>query len=127
MQGHARSLGADALNARALSFAGGTPGPLSKELQSGRRGVPTAVMSALAPALVALMCLLLSAPVAAADGSTHVVETITDISSYKREQTRAERLLKKLSDTNRDLQHSNEQLRDQSIRDRYFPPGGSRI
>ncbi|MFO0707202.1 MAG: GGDEF domain-containing protein [Nitrospira sp.] len=57
------------------------------------------------------------APVTTSDGSTHVIETITDISGYKREQTRAELLLKKLSDANRDLQHSNEQLRDQSIRD----------
>lgn len=57
------------------------------------------------------------APVATGGGAVHVVETITDITIYKRQQTQTEQLVKKLSDTNRELVHSNEQLRDQSARD----------
>lgn len=57
------------------------------------------------------------APVATGGGDVHVVETITDITIYKRQQTQTEQLVKKLSDTNRELVHSNEQLRDQSARD----------
>jgi diguanylate cyclase (GGDEF)-like protein len=51
------------------------------------------------------------------DGGTHIVETITDITSMKRHQAHTELLVKTLSDTNRDLLHVNQQLRDQSTRD----------
>lgn len=57
------------------------------------------------------------APVTTSTGSVHVVETITDITAYKRQQVQTEQLVKKLSDTNRELLHTNEQLRDQSSRD----------
>ncbi len=50
-------------------------------------------------------------------GSTHIVETITDITSLKRQQAHTELLVKNLSETNRDLLHVNQQLRDQSTRD----------
>jgi len=50
-------------------------------------------------------------------GQTHVVETITDITAIKRQQSEAEGLVKKLSNTNRDLMQANQLLRDQSIRD----------
>jgi diguanylate cyclase (GGDEF)-like protein len=50
-------------------------------------------------------------------GATHVVETITDISALKRQQAETEGLVKKLSDTNRDLMQANQILRDQSVRD----------
>ncbi|HEY7533771.1 MAG TPA: GGDEF domain-containing protein [Nitrospiraceae bacterium] len=51
------------------------------------------------------------------DGSSHIVETITDITSLKRQQAQTEQLVKNLSETNRDLLHVNQQLRDQSMRD----------
>jgi diguanylate cyclase (GGDEF)-like protein len=51
------------------------------------------------------------------DGRTHIVETITDITSLKRHQAQTELLVKNLSETNRDLLHVNQQLRDQSTRD----------
>jgi len=51
------------------------------------------------------------------DGSIHIVETITDITSLKRQQAQTELLVKNLSETNRDLLHVNQQLRDQSTRD----------
>lgn len=57
------------------------------------------------------------APVKTATGQIHVVETITDITAIKRQQTEAEGLVKKLSNTNRDLMQANQLLRDQSIRD----------
>jgi diguanylate cyclase (GGDEF)-like protein len=57
------------------------------------------------------------APVSTETGAVHVVETITDITAYKRQQAQTEQLVKKLSDTNRELLHTNEQLRDQSSRD----------
>jgi len=57
------------------------------------------------------------APVKTESGDVHVVETITDITAYKRQQVRTDQLVKKLSDTNRELLHTNEQLRDQSARD----------
>lgn len=57
------------------------------------------------------------APVEAESGAVHVVETITDITMYKRQQVQTEQLVKKLSDANRELLHTNEQLRDQSARD----------
>lgn len=57
------------------------------------------------------------AKVATNDGRTHIVETITDITSLKRHQAQTERLVKNLSETNRDLLHVNQQLRDQSTRD----------
>jgi diguanylate cyclase (GGDEF)-like protein len=50
-------------------------------------------------------------------GQTHIVETITDITAIKRQQAEAEGLVKKLSNTNRDLMQANQLLRDQSIRD----------
>jgi diguanylate cyclase (GGDEF)-like protein len=50
-------------------------------------------------------------------GETHIVETITDITAIKRQQAEAEGLVKKLSNTNRDLMQANQLLRDQSIRD----------
>lgn len=55
--------------------------------------------------------------VESAAGEVHVVETITDITSRKREQAEAEVLVKKLSATNRDLIHANQLLLDQSMRD----------
>jgi diguanylate cyclase (GGDEF)-like protein len=57
------------------------------------------------------------AQVETANGRTHVVETITDITAIKRQQSEAESLVKKLSNTNRDLMQANQLLRDQSIRD----------
>ncbi|HEY5627111.1 MAG TPA: GGDEF domain-containing protein [Nitrospira sp.] len=57
------------------------------------------------------------AQVKTASGETHVVETITDITAIKRQQTEAEGLVQKLSSTNRDLIQANQLLRDQSIRD----------
>lgn len=56
-------------------------------------------------------------PVITETGTVHVVETMTDITHYKHQQKHNEALLKKLSDTNRELLHTNEQLRDQSLRD----------
>ena len=57
------------------------------------------------------------AQVQTSNGQTHVVETITDITAIKRQQSEAEGLVKKLSNTNRDLMQANQLLRDQSIRD----------
>jgi len=57
------------------------------------------------------------AKVETSNGQTHVVETITDITATKRQQFEAEGLVKKLSNTNRDLMQANQLLRDQSIRD----------
>jgi diguanylate cyclase (GGDEF)-like protein len=57
------------------------------------------------------------AEVKTSSGETHIVETITDITAIKRQQTEAEGLVKKLSSTNRDLIQANQLLRDQSIRD----------
>ena len=57
------------------------------------------------------------AQVETAAGQTHIVETITDITAIKRQQAEAEGLVKKLSNTNRDLMQANQLLRDQSIRD----------
>ena len=57
------------------------------------------------------------AQVQTSNGQTHVVETITDITAIKRQQAEAEGLVKKLSNTNRDLMQANQILRDQSIRD----------
>lgn len=51
------------------------------------------------------------------NGSTHIVETITDITSVKRQQAQTDLLVKNLSESNRDLLHVNQQLRDQSTRD----------
>jgi diguanylate cyclase (GGDEF)-like protein len=57
------------------------------------------------------------APVRTDGGAIHVVETLTDITPYKRQQRQNEELVKRLSDTNRELSHTNEQLRDRSSRD----------
>ena len=57
------------------------------------------------------------AQVETSSGQTHIVETITDITAIKRQQAEAEGLVKKLSNTNRDLMQANQLLRDQSIRD----------
>ena len=57
------------------------------------------------------------APVATSNGAVHVVETITDITVLKQQQVRSEQLVKKLSNANSELLHTNEQLRDQSSRD----------
>jgi diguanylate cyclase (GGDEF)-like protein len=57
------------------------------------------------------------AQVQTANGKTHIVETITDITATKRQQAEAEGLVKRLSNTNRDLMQANQLLRDQSIRD----------
>jgi diguanylate cyclase (GGDEF)-like protein len=57
------------------------------------------------------------AKVESASGQIHVVETITDITSSKRQQAEAEALVKKLSATNRDLIQANQLLLDQSVRD----------
>ncbi len=63
-------------------------------------------------------CLLVQwAPVTTNSGAVHVVETITDITSLKQQQVRTEQLVKRLSEANRELLHTNEQLRDQSSRD----------
>ena len=50
-------------------------------------------------------------------GATHVIETITDITASKRQQQETERLVKRLSATNRDLIQANQLLQDQSVRD----------
>ena len=50
-------------------------------------------------------------------GDRHVVETITDLTTIKRQQAEAESLVKNLSSTNRELIQANQLLRDQSIRD----------
>lgn len=50
-------------------------------------------------------------------GVTHVIETITDITDMKRQQQETERLVTKLSATNRDLIQANQLLQDQSVRD----------
>ncbi|BCA54682.1 putative Diguanylate cyclase [Nitrospira sp. KM1] len=50
-------------------------------------------------------------------GETHIVETITDITDLKRQQAETDRLVKKLSATNRDLIQANQLLQDQSVRD----------
>ncbi|HEY6084612.1 MAG TPA: GGDEF domain-containing protein [Nitrospira sp.] len=50
-------------------------------------------------------------------GQTHIIETITDITAIKRQQQETERLVKKLSATNRDLIQANQLLQDQSVRD----------
>jgi diguanylate cyclase (GGDEF)-like protein len=57
------------------------------------------------------------AKIESSSGQVHVVETITDITSSKRQQAEAEVLVKKLSATNRDLIHANQLLLDQSVRD----------
>ena len=57
------------------------------------------------------------APITTRSGAVHVVETITDITVLKQQQVRSEHLVKKLSDANRELLHTNEKLRDQSSRD----------
>lgn len=57
------------------------------------------------------------AKVETASGQVHVVETITDITSNKRQQAEAELLVEQLSSTNRNLIHANQLLRDQSVRD----------
>jgi diguanylate cyclase (GGDEF)-like protein len=57
------------------------------------------------------------AKVESTSGQVHVVETITDITSSKRQQAEADVLVKKLSATNRDLIHANQLLLDQSVRD----------
>jgi diguanylate cyclase (GGDEF)-like protein len=57
------------------------------------------------------------ARVESAAGDVHVVETITDITSSKRQQAETEVLVKKLSAANRDLIHANRLLLDQSMRD----------
>jgi diguanylate cyclase (GGDEF)-like protein len=57
------------------------------------------------------------APVMTSSGAIHVIETITDITAVKQQQVRSEQLVKKLSDANRELLHTNEQLREQSSRD----------
>ncbi|HEU4686526.1 MAG TPA: GGDEF domain-containing protein [Nitrospira sp.] len=57
------------------------------------------------------------AKIRATTGEVHVIETITDITSLKRQQQETERLVTKLSDTNRDLIQANQLLKDQSVRD----------
>lgn len=51
------------------------------------------------------------------DGRVHVVEVITDITQLKRQQKRTELLNKQLEETNRELQHLNQQLLERSVRD----------
>jgi diguanylate cyclase (GGDEF)-like protein len=55
--------------------------------------------------------------VEAADGRTHVVETITDITELKRQQVRTDKLNHQLQDSIRELFHLNQQLKESSIRD----------
>jgi diguanylate cyclase (GGDEF)-like protein len=63
-------------------------------------------------------CLLVQwAPVVTSSGAVHVVETITDITAAKQQQVRSEQLVRRLSEANRELLHTNEQLREQSARD----------
>ena len=50
-------------------------------------------------------------------GAAHVIETITDITAIKRQHQETERLVTKLSATNRDLIQANQLLQDQSVRD----------
>lgn len=63
-------------------------------------------------------CLLMQwAPIMTNSGAVHVMETITNITALKQQQIRSEQLVKKLSDANRELLRTNEQLREQSSRD----------
>jgi diguanylate cyclase (GGDEF)-like protein len=57
------------------------------------------------------------AKVESTSGQVHVVETITDITSSKRQQAEADIVVKRLSATNRSLIHANQLLLDQSVRD----------
>jgi diguanylate cyclase (GGDEF)-like protein len=57
------------------------------------------------------------AKVETTSGQTHIIETITDITTIKRQQQETERLVAKLSATNRDLIQANQLLQDQSVRD----------
>ncbi len=50
-------------------------------------------------------------------GAKHIIETITDITTVKRQQQETERLVNSLSATNRDLLQANQLLQDQSVRD----------
>ncbi len=50
-------------------------------------------------------------------GATHIIETRTDITAAKRQQQETERLVNRLSATNRDLIQANQLLQDQSVRD----------
>lgn len=50
-------------------------------------------------------------------GEVHVVETITDITSQKRQQRQVESLNRRLESANRELQHLNRELLDRSVRD----------
>jgi diguanylate cyclase (GGDEF)-like protein len=55
--------------------------------------------------------------VEAQDGRTHVVETITDITEFKRQQERTNKLNQQLQGSLRELYHLNQQLKENSIRD----------
>ena len=57
------------------------------------------------------------AKVETTSGHIHIIETITDITAIKRQQQETERLVAKLSATNRDLIQANQLLQDQSVRD----------
>lgn len=57
------------------------------------------------------------AKVQTTSGQIHIIETITDITALKRQQQETERLVTKLSATNRDLIQANQLLQDQSVRD----------
>lgn len=50
-------------------------------------------------------------------GATHIIETMTDITASKRQLQETERLVTRLSTTNRDLIQANQLLQDQSVRD----------
>jgi diguanylate cyclase (GGDEF)-like protein len=50
-------------------------------------------------------------------GTTHIIETMTDITASKRQLQETERLVNRLSTTNRDLIQANQLLQDQSVRD----------
>lgn len=58
------------------------------------------------------------APVAARSDTVHVVETITDSPTHKRQQLQTDQLVETLFETDRKLLHTNEQRRDRSARAR---------
>ncbi len=53
----------------------------------------------------------------ASDGQVHLIESITDITTLKREQARTNSLNVLLQEANRQLAHLNQQLEDKSVRD----------
>jgi diguanylate cyclase (GGDEF)-like protein len=91
-----------------------TPCPFCKMQETAETGTPTASE---VPLPNDEYLLVQWARVETTGGQVHVVETITDITSSKRQQAEAEALVKTLSTTNRNLTLANQLLFDQSVRD----------